>query len=352
MSVPPGPHVLRVGLLETGFTNVKLGAPGADGPVVDHWNARGRPPLPRPHVGGPRPRPRRAPRREAAAARCARASWTASSSTTRTGRTTCPAEFARRRGYELAPYLPFVLERDDPGDDTPRADTVRRARYDFHRTLVELFQRALPGDLRRLGARERAPRPDAGLRPRDARARGQPAGGPAGGRELALVGPRPDRGEPDRRQQVRLLGGAPGRAGARQLRGDDERRAGLPRDAGGLQAGDGPERSSPASTSRSSTASATRPARRASPAGSGSARGSASRTPGGRTSAASRTTRRASRPSCRPRSSRRTSPSSARGPTSGPATDSSTSPSPRSRGPGTTTTSGRRSSRRATGRTS
>ncbi len=39
VSVPAGPHVLHVGLLETGFTNVKLGAPGADGPVVDHWSA-------------------------------------------------------------------------------------------------------------------------------------------------------------------------------------------------------------------------------------------------------------------------------------------------------------------------
>ena len=62
VSVPPGPHVLHVGLLETGFTNVKLGAPGADGPVVDHWSARGGPPLPRPHVRRPRPRPRRAAR--------------------------------------------------------------------------------------------------------------------------------------------------------------------------------------------------------------------------------------------------------------------------------------------------
>jgi hypothetical protein len=49
------------------------------------------------------------------------------------------AEFARRRGYDLAPYLPFVLDGDDPKDDSPRADVVRRARYDFDRTLVELF---------------------------------------------------------------------------------------------------------------------------------------------------------------------------------------------------------------------
>ena len=56
-----------------------------------------------------------------------------------------PAEFERRRGYDLAPYLPFVLERDDPADESPRADTVRRARYDFHRTVVELFR----GDVER-----------------------------------------------------------------------------------------------------------------------------------------------------------------------------------------------------------
>ncbi len=154
-----------------------------------------------------------------------------------------PAEFARRRGYELAPHLPFVLDADDPADDSPRA--VDRASRPLR--LPPDGGRALPGalprHLRRLGARERPPRPHPGLRPRDARARRQPAGGPAGGRELALVGPRPDRGEPDRRQQVRLLGRAPRRALSGELRGDDERGARLPRDAGGLQARDGPERS-------------------------------------------------------------------------------------------------------------
>lgn len=49
------------------------------------------------------------------------------------------AEFARRRGYDLGPYLPFVLEADDPASQTAFAKTVRRARYDWLRTLVELF---------------------------------------------------------------------------------------------------------------------------------------------------------------------------------------------------------------------
>ena len=51
-------------------------------------------------------------------------------------------QFAKRRGYQLEPYLPFVLEGHAPEDDTPRADTLRRARYDFHKTLVELILEA------------------------------------------------------------------------------------------------------------------------------------------------------------------------------------------------------------------
>jgi hypothetical protein len=138
VSVPPGPHVLHVGLLETGFTNVKLGAPGADGPVVDHWSpaavrryldhmSAGLAPALGGRLGEKLGGPLRASFVDSL--ELDHANWTDD----------LPAEFARRRGYDLAPYLPFVLDRDDPGDETPRADTVRRARYDFHRTVVELF---------------------------------------------------------------------------------------------------------------------------------------------------------------------------------------------------------------------
>lgn len=49
-----------------------------------------------------------------------------------------PAEFRRRRGYEVEALLPFLLAPDD-NDTTPFADSVRRARYDYQRTLAELF---------------------------------------------------------------------------------------------------------------------------------------------------------------------------------------------------------------------
>ena len=136
--VPAGNHVLRVGLLETGFTHVKLGAPGADGPVVDHWNAaavrryldhmsEGLAPALGGHLGEATGGPLRASFVDSL--ELDRANWTDD----------LPAEFAKRRGYELAPYLPFLLDPDEAADDTPAATTVRRARYDFDRTVVELF---------------------------------------------------------------------------------------------------------------------------------------------------------------------------------------------------------------------
>jgi hypothetical protein len=127
-----------VGILETGFTHVKLGAPGADGPVVDHWSV---PAVRRyldhmssglaPALGGRLGEKLGGPIRASFvdSLELDHANWTDD----------LPAEFARRRGYELAPYLPFVLDRDDPDDDSLRADVVRRARHDFHRTVVELF---------------------------------------------------------------------------------------------------------------------------------------------------------------------------------------------------------------------
>jgi hypothetical protein len=133
--VPPGEYFLYAGLLEEGYTLVKLGAPGADGPVLNHFDAGAvRRYLDRmserlgPALGG----------RLGNALRAAFvdsleldfANWTGD----------LPAEFERRRGYDLMPYLPFVLDVGGEGEGTELADTVRRARYDFHRTVVELFQ--------------------------------------------------------------------------------------------------------------------------------------------------------------------------------------------------------------------
>lgn len=131
LDLPAGEHHLFAGNWQTGFTHVKLGAPGADGPVVNHFDAAA---------------VRRyleamstalAPVLAGGGLRAAfvdsleldHANWTAD----------LPQEFLRRRGYDLLPYLPFVL---DAPSVTAGAfnDTVRRVRYDFCRTLTELFE--------------------------------------------------------------------------------------------------------------------------------------------------------------------------------------------------------------------
>jgi hypothetical protein len=133
--VPPGEYFLYAGILEEGYTFVKLGAPGADGPVLNHLDAAAvRKYLDRmagslgPALGGRLGDALRATFVDSLELDFA--NWTDD----------LPAEFERRRGYGLMPYLPFVLDVGGEADGTAFAETVRRARYDFHRTVVELFQ--------------------------------------------------------------------------------------------------------------------------------------------------------------------------------------------------------------------
>ncbi|RPJ56943.1 MAG: hypothetical protein EHM23_22100 [Acidobacteria bacterium] len=134
IQVPAGEFFVYLGLWEEGFTHVKLGAPGADGPVVNHFDARAvRKYLDNmstrlgPDLGG-----RLGDRIRAAfvdSLELDHANWTAD----------FPEEFERRRGYGVWPYLPFILDPEAGRDDNPTGDTVRRARYDLCKTLVELF---------------------------------------------------------------------------------------------------------------------------------------------------------------------------------------------------------------------
>ena len=134
VQVPAGEHVLYLGLWEEGFTHVKLGAPGADGPVVNHFDARAvRKYLDNmsdrlaPDLGG-----RLGDRIRATfvdSLELDHANWTSD----------FPDEFQRRRGYSVWAYLPFILDTETGRDEDSMSDTVRRARYDFCRTLVELF---------------------------------------------------------------------------------------------------------------------------------------------------------------------------------------------------------------------
>jgi hypothetical protein len=48
-------------------------------------------------------------------------------------------QFSRRRGYDLIPYLPVVLDDSLPKELTRFYDTTRRVRYDYCLTFAELF---------------------------------------------------------------------------------------------------------------------------------------------------------------------------------------------------------------------
>ena len=132
--IPAGSHTLYVGTWQEGFKDVVHGAPGADGPVLDHYNGPAvKKYLQRmsetlaPALGGQLGDGFRAIFCDSI--ELSGANWTAGFA----------KQFEKRRGYSLAPYLPFVLDEDNNQDSSRFTETVRRARYDFYKTIVELF---------------------------------------------------------------------------------------------------------------------------------------------------------------------------------------------------------------------
>ena len=135
VDLPAGPHQLVLGAVRRGFTTVSHGAPGAKGPVLDHYNrAAVRAFLDRmsdalnPAFGGRMGNAVRAVFCDSI--ELSGANWTGD----------LPAEFRRRRGYDLAPWLPWVVDAGRPAARDPGfLEAARRARYDFCLTLTELF---------------------------------------------------------------------------------------------------------------------------------------------------------------------------------------------------------------------
>lgn len=138
VDVPAGDYLLYAGTRQIGFTHVKLGAPGADGPVVDHFNAAAvrryldamSGALNAAIPGGMRTAIRAT---FVDSLELDHANWTGD----------LPAEFLRRRGYDIMPYLPFVL--DPPVSESKFSQAILRARYDFDLTITELFEERFTG---------------------------------------------------------------------------------------------------------------------------------------------------------------------------------------------------------------
>jgi len=130
-------YTLVVVYLQTGFSGVQNGAPGADGPVMDHFN-----PL---AVAGYLDRLKKIEKETGVplseiirALFCDSieldgANWTDDMGTL----------FKEKNGYEISPYLAFVIQPPKGFNKlsvTPEfADTIKRVQYDFYNTLVDVF---------------------------------------------------------------------------------------------------------------------------------------------------------------------------------------------------------------------
>lgn len=149
VKVPAGDHVLYYLVRLTGFTVVTHGAPGASGPVLNHYNKKAvtkyidrMSDAIHAKLGGMGNRFRSV----------------FIDSLELHGSNWCDdmaAEFSKRRGYDVMPYLPFILFKINPKSkyngnhvttpygtvfSDPVREEIERVRYDFETTRLELFQ--------------------------------------------------------------------------------------------------------------------------------------------------------------------------------------------------------------------
>jgi len=134
VSVGSGRYTLCAGIWRDCFREVQLGAPGADGPVLDHFR---REPVRKylnrmsdtlgPVFGGRMGNQIRAMFCDSI--ELAGANWT----------NDLADVFEKRRHYSLTPYFPFLFTKDNFGVSDSFRSTIGRVRYDFCKTLVEVF---------------------------------------------------------------------------------------------------------------------------------------------------------------------------------------------------------------------
>jgi len=134
IQVPSGRHTLYVGTWRESYTAVHHGAPGSDGQVLNHYNKDAvekylnhMSDILGPVLGGSLGDGLRAVFCDSI--ELSESNWT----------TDFEVEFEKRRSYKLTPWLHFVIDYEPTGATPEFNDQIRRVRYDFHRTMVELF---------------------------------------------------------------------------------------------------------------------------------------------------------------------------------------------------------------------
>lgn len=132
--IPEGAYVLYVGSWREGYRQVTGGVLGADGPVIDHFNGQ----ILRKYLD--RISNTLNPYFDGKMGNAIRAMFFDSFELGHTNWTNdFKEQFKQRRGYDLTPYLHFMVDLDPISGDNEFTDTIKRLRYDFNITLAELF---------------------------------------------------------------------------------------------------------------------------------------------------------------------------------------------------------------------
>jgi len=132
--IPPGKHVLYTGTWKEGFIIVNIPAPGDAGPVLDHFSAAATKHYLDHFAAAVEPVLGKDFGKTVRSLHCDSFEFTGANWTT-----DFLPQFEKRRGYALTPYLPLVLDWPGYQGPHPIADTVARVRWDYWKTLEELF---------------------------------------------------------------------------------------------------------------------------------------------------------------------------------------------------------------------
>lgn len=135
VEIAKGPHVVACGFIQRGYCEVTFGVPGAAGPTMDHMQKR----VTRAYLdrlrgveetwGEPLSKYIRAIFCDSI--ETMGANWTDDMADT----------FRQRKGYDITPWLPFVVGQESTviAPSTEFRDRVRRARYDWNEHVVSVF---------------------------------------------------------------------------------------------------------------------------------------------------------------------------------------------------------------------
>jgi alpha-L-rhamnosidase len=128
-----GDYVISCGVIERGFCNVTFGVPGADGPAMDHMQES----VTRAYLdrlrgveqtwGEPLSKYVRAVFCDSI--ETMEANWTHDMSAT----------FLKRKGYDINPWLPFVIDYEELEVTPEFREKIQRVRYDWSEHMVSMF---------------------------------------------------------------------------------------------------------------------------------------------------------------------------------------------------------------------